>query len=394
MIQRDIQKIVQSQAKKYPVVTLFGPRQSGKTTLAKMCFPQKPYVSLEALDTRMFAKTDPRGFLNQFSDGAILDEAQYVPELFHYLQELVDKKQRENLFILTGSQNFILSEKVSQSLAGRTSILTLFPPTYEELQQFSTSSTSLWETVWKGSYPRIFDKNIPPYEWLHDYTLSYLHKDIRQLIHISDFDQFHTFLCLLAANTGQELNLSRLGNDTGVSHNTIKKWISLLQTSFIIFSLPAWSTNIRKQLVKRSKIFFIDTGLVCYLLGIRNANQLKNHPLRGAVFETWVISEIYKNFANNLPFLQPNMFFYRENRGGEIDLLMKYNQKITLLEIKSGETIADDFFKNIKLFKKNYSKEIFYDSFLVYAGKDMYRRSDVQVVAWNSLKEIIHGFLN
>ena len=288
MISRTLEKKLHELSGYYPVVVVTGPRQSGKTTLCQMVFPDKPYVSLEALDIREFAITDPRGFLLEYADGAIIDEIQQAPDLLSYLQSDIDARPEAGRFILTGSQHFGLSQSISQSLSGRCGILTLLPPSLEELRAFPNAPDDLFSILWQGAYPRIYDQNIPAHQWLADYTATYVQRDVRQVINIGDLQAFSGFFKLCSGRAAQEINLSKIGNDAGISHNTVRSWLSVLETSYIIHCLPAWHTNIRKQIVKAPKLHFFDSGLACYLLGIREPDQLYHHPLRGAIFESWV----------------------------------------------------------------------------------------------------------
>ncbi|NQU65699.1 MAG: ATP-binding protein, partial [SAR324 cluster bacterium] len=294
MIPRTLEKKLTELSGYYPVVVVTGPRQSGKTTLCKMVFPEKPYVSLEAIDVQEYARSDPRGFLQEYAQGAVIDEIQHVPDLLSYLQTEIDTRPEPGRFTLTGSQHFGLTQSISQSLAGRCGILVLLPPSYKELSDFPSSSSDLFPAIWQGAYPRIYDQNIPAHQWLADYTATYIQRDVRQVINVGDLQNFTRFLKLCAGRTAQEINLSTLGNDAGVAHNTIRSWLSVLETSYIIHRLPAWHANIRKQIVKAPKLHFFDSGLVCYLLGIHEPEQLRHHPHRGAIFESWVVSEIYK----------------------------------------------------------------------------------------------------
>jgi len=389
MIHRTLETKLHELAGYYPAVLVTGPRQSGKTTLCRMAYPDKPYVSLEALDIRHFAGRDPRGFLAEYAGGAIIDEIQHVPELFTYLQSDIDAHPSPGRFILTGSQHFGLSQSIAQSLAGRCGILVLLPPSLEELRSFPTAPDDLFPLLWQGAYPRIYDRNIPAHQWLSDYTATYVQRDVRQMINISDLQTFSGFMKLCAGRTAQEINLSVLGNDAGVSHNTVRAWLSVLETSYIVHRLPAWHANIRKQVVKAPKLHFFDTGLACYLLGIREPGQLRFHPLRGAIFESWVISEIYKASVHSG--VQPSLFHYREARGPEIDLLIENGEELTAVEVKSGSTITVDFFKNLKGFSdrmKMAGKTRRIRSHLVYGGQDSQRRSDAQVLSWRHLQQV------
>jgi len=390
MIPRTLEMKLSELAGYYPAVLVTGPRQSGKTTLCRMAYPDKQYVSLEALDIRDFARSDPRGFLAEYAEGTIIDEIQHVPELFSYLQSEIDDHPEPGRFILTGSQHFGLSQSVAQSLAGRCGILVLLPPSLEELRAFPNAPVDLFSLLWQGAYPRIYDRGIPAHQWLTDYTATYVQRDVRQVINVGDLQAFSAFLKLCAGRTAQEINLSALGNDAGVTHNTVRAWLSVLETSYIIHRLPAWHANIRKQIVKAPKLHFFDSGLVCYLLGIREAGQLRLHPLRGAIFESWVFSEIYKACVHSG--LQPSLFHYREARGAEIDLLIEHGEELKTVEIKSGATTTQDFFKNLKRFSdrmKASGQKRRLRSHVVYGGDDCQHRSDATVLSWRHVQRVI-----
>ena len=386
MYTRTLFNRLKTAARHYPVVLLDGPRQSGKTTLAKAAFPNKSYISLEPLDTREFARTDPRGFLSEYQAGAIIDEVQHAPDLVSYIQDEVDKHPAAGRFILTGSQNLAVSQAVSQSLAGRVGILHLLPFSRSEIAAGGKSPGSLFELLWAGGYPRIYDQAIPAHQWLADYVATYVQRDVRELLNIGDLGRFTNFLRLCAAHTSQELNLSKLGSDAGVSHNTAGNWLSVLESSFLCCRLPAWHRNIKKQIVKAPKLHFFDSGLLCYLLGINAPSQLRHHPLRGAIFETWVFSEYYKRNIHRGE--QPQLFHYRESRGLEVDLLQATSDEITLIESKSGETIAGDFFDAMEVLGTEFTQPktpIEVDKVLVYGGAESMTRRDVRVTAWNEL---------
>lgn len=389
-IPRTLEKKLVELSTYYPVVVVTGPRQSGKTTLCRNVFKDKPYVSLEALDLQDYVKNDPRGFLQEYQAGAVIDEIQLAPDLLHYLQTEVDNHPQTGRFILTGSQHFGLSQSISQSLAGRCGILVLLPPSLEELNSFSNAPGDLFSVLWQGAYPRIYDQNIPAHQWLADYTATYIQRDARQVVNIGDLQTFTGFLKLCAGSTAQEVNLSRLGSNAGVSHNTVRSWLSVLETSYLSHRLPAWHTNIRKQIVKAPKLHFFDSGLICYLLGIREPDQLRHHPLRGAIFESWVTSEIYK--AKVHAGTHPGLFHYRETRGIEIDLIVEQSLSLDLIEIKSGSTLSQDFFKNFTPFTKrmslaNTNQET--RNFIVYGGESSQKRSNAEIVSW---KEIYRYF--
>jgi hypothetical protein len=390
MIPRTLESKLRELAGYYPVVMVTGPRQSGKTTLCRATFPAKTYLSLEALDTRGFALNDPRGFLSQYAGGAILDEIQHAPELLSYLQGEVDARPAPGRFVLTGSQHFGLAPSISQSLAGRCGILVLLPPSLAELRAFPNAPADLFSIMWQGAYPRIYDRNIPAHQWLADYVGTYIQRDVRQIINVGDLQLFTGFLKLCAGRTAQEINLSALGSDAGVSHNTARAWLSVLEASYLVHRLPAWHPNIRKQVVKAPKLHFIDSGLVCYLLGIREPEQLRLHPLRGAVFESWVVSETYKAAAHGG--LQPSLFHYREKRGLEIDLLIEQREGWDAVEIKSGATTTEDFFKSLERFPvrlKDAGKKLQIRSHVVYGGDDSYQRSRAQVISWRDVQRLI-----
>lgn len=341
-VRRLLEAPLRALADKYPVVTLTGPRQSGKSTLCRHVFPDKPYVNLEALDQRELARSDPRGFLEGVADGAIIDEAQHVPELFSYLQVEVDERPSAGRFVLTGSQHLGLSEAISQSLAGRTAVLHLLPMSFEELSQFDRPPGDLPEALWTGGYPAIFDREIAADRWLADYVTTYVQRDVRQAKNVHDLEAFTRFVRLCAGRTACELNLSTLGADAGVTHNTARAWLSVLEATFICMRLPAWHRTVRKQLVKAPKLHFLDVGLACSLLGIRSPSDLATHPLRGALFETWVVSETYKGWLH--AGRRPQLWHLRASRGPEVDLLVEDGTTVHAVECKSGATIATDWF--------------------------------------------------
>lgn len=393
MIPRTLQNKLNELSNYYPSIVVTGPRQSGKTTLCRMTFPNKPYVSLEALDIRDFASKDPRGFLAEYAEGAIIDEIQQAPDLLGYLQSDIDARPEPGRFIMTGSQHFSLSQSISQSLAGRCGILVLLPPSFEELRAFPNSPEDLFSALWQGAYPRIYDQNIPAHQWLADYTTTYIQRDVRQVMNIGDLQVFSGFLKLCSGRTAQEINLSALGSDAGISHNTIRSWLSVLETSYIIHRLPSWHVNIRKQVVKAPKLHFFDSGLACYLLGIREPDQLRHHPLRGAIFESWVVSEIYKACAHSGA--QPSIFHYRETRGIEVDMLIEQAGAMDVVEIKSGATVSEDFFKNLELFSdriKSTPTKSTIRKYIVYGGDNSQKRSKAHVLSWRDVHYLVSHF--
>jgi len=299
------------------------------------------HVSLEPLDVQATARRDPRGFLSSLAGGAILDEAHLVPELFSYLQEAVDKDPTPGRFIVTGSQHLGLTESVTQSLAGRTAVLELLPPSYDELLRFSKPPSSLFEVLWTGAYPRIHDRQIPADRWLADYVTTYVQRDVRQVKQIGDLNAFATFVQLCASRTGQVLNLSALGGDAGITHNTAKSWLSVLEAGFLVFRLVPWHRSPTKRLIKTPKLHFLDSGLACHLLGIRSPGELRLHPLRGALFESWVVTELYKRRVHQGR--APDLAHYRDHQRLEVDLVIASPRRILLVEMKSGATVAQDF---------------------------------------------------
>jgi hypothetical protein len=363
------------------VVVVLGPRQSGKTTLCRSVFAE-PYVSLEDPDTRRFALADPRGFLAQFPDGAVLDEVQRVPELASYLQGMVDARPRHARFVLTGSENFTLTQSVSQSLAGRAVLVTLLPMSFEESRAFPRAPRDLFGVLFAGGYPAIFDRKLPPTEWLASYVRTYVERDVRQLLNVSDLLAFQTFLGLCAGHAGQLLNLSALGAAAGITHNTAKAWLSVLEASYLLRRLQPLHANVNKRLVKTPKLHFFDSGLLCYLLGIRSAAELMLHSSRGAIFESWVVSEIHKACVNRGN--EPRLHFFRDHQGTEVDLLVEAGQKLIAVEIKSGQTVADDFFAALDTFTELLGARRA-TPVLVYGGDKSQTRTKSQVLAWSDL---------
>lgn len=386
MIQRQIAPVVQQLASQYPVITLTGPRQSGKTTLARSLFADKPYVTLEDPDIRRFATVDPRGFLADYDDGVILDEIQRAPELTSYLQGLVDANPQPGRFILTGSHQFELMTQVSQSLAGRTAVLRLLPFTLAEvhrLQGAGGAPPELARTLLTGFYPRIHDMHLNPSQALADYFATYVERDLRQLAAVQDLQRFERFVRLCAGRTGQLLNLNSLGNDAGVSHVTARAWIDLLQTSYIVHLLPPWFTNTGKRLIKAPKLYFYDVGLACWLLGLRSAEQVARDPLWGSLFENFVIMEAMKDRLNAGE--SAEMYFYRDSEGNEVDLLLPTGGKVHAIEIKAGATVNPDYFKGLKTFAAHHPDSVAGGS-VVFGGAQGQSRSDWPVHSWLQLQ--------
>ena len=345
MIIREAQKKLLDLASKFKCVAVTGARQCGKTTLVKQTFNELPYVSLENMDTRQFALYDPRGFLQTYVNGAIFDEIQRTPQLFSYLQEFLDNTNKKGRFILTGSNNFLLQQSITQSLAGRVGYLTLLPFSLKELASINALPDSDLSLMKNGFYPPIYDQQIPPNDWCPNYIKTYIERDVRQIKNISDLIVFERFMKILAARTGQEFNASALALDTGVDVKTIQSWIGILESSYIIYLLKPHYKNFNKTIVKRPKIYFYDTALVCSLIGILNEEQLDLNPAKGAIFENMVINEFVKNCTNQG--VEINLFYWRDKTGHEIDLIIDEYPELLPIEIKSGKTINTEFFKNL-----------------------------------------------
>lgn len=389
MIRRNLEPVLHELAEQMPAVAVTGPRQSGKTTLCRMAFPDYGYVSLEPLDVRDFAREDPRGFLRQHAGDVILDEIQRAPDLFSYLQEAIDADPAPGRFILTGSQHFGLSEAVSQSLAGRVAILHLLPLSLDEVRRFGAGPTELWRTLWTGGYPRIHDRGLDPGRWLANYVATYVQRDVRQILDVTNLDAFTTFLRLVAGRTAQELNLSSLGSDAGVTHNTARSWLSVLDTSFITHRTPRWHRSFRKRVVKAAKVHLVDTGFACHLLGIREPDQLRTHPQRGAIFESWVAAEILKARLNRG--LEPDLYHLRETRGLEIDLIIEAGETLFGVEAKSGATVASGFTDPLRELGARVAAELphlRYAPRLVFGGDDAQTRGDVEIVPWSGIQAL------
>lgn len=380
MIQRLAKKELLELSTQFKSVAVIGPRQSGKTTLTKSVFPDKPYVSLENPDTRYFAEDDPRGFLSQFPAGAILDEAQRTPNLFSYLQQILDESSSPGKFIITGSNNFLLQESIVQSLAGRIAYIKLLPFSIPELKAANIISNDVNEFLIKGGYPPIYDQNIPSYKWHQNYIQTYLEKDVRQIKNITNLSLFERFLRLCAGRVGQLLNMNSLGIEVGVDSKTVASWIGILESSFVIYRLKPHHQNFNKRVVKMPKLYFYDTGLAAALLGIQNDSQLDTHPIKGSLFENMIVVEMLK-CRFNLG-LSDNIFFWRDNVGNEIDVLVDDGGKLLPIEIKAGKTINSDYFKGINFWNKLTSSR---GGQIIYAGNEKQSRSnDINIFPWNN----------
>lgn len=381
MIKRRISSKILQLAKQYPVITITGPRQSGKTTLCRDLFSRRDYITLEDLDEREFARNDPRGFLARFPKGAVIDEVQRVPGILSYIQGIVDSSDIPGLFILTGSHQFDLISSITQSLAGRTALVNLLPFSMDEIYPSSKNIPSFDEVIFRGFYPRIHDKKLDPTEALSFYVNTYIERDLRNIINIKDLSIFDRFLKLCAGRTGQILNLSGIGNDCGINHNTVKSWISVLEASGIIKLLPPYFKSFNKRLIKSPKLYFLDPGLACYLLGIQEAGHVTSHPLRGALFESFIFSELVKTRYNQVK--NDNLYYFRDNTGNEVDIIMDYGSKTVQLEIKSGMTVSTDILKGLKFYSSLSNSPG--NSYLVYGGEKSYTREGINILSWKDL---------
>lgn len=364
LYQRTISEELLALAKDYPVISVVGPRQSGKTTLVRTVFPDKPYTNLEEPDQRLLAVSDPRGFLAQLPSGGIIDEAQHAPELLSYIQVIVDEMHHPGMFILTGSHQMALHEALSQSLAGRVGILNLYPLTLDELRQAGIN-LSLNEQIYQGFYPRIYQNDLNPTKAYRNYVQTYLEKDVRRLANISDLIQFQNFMKLCAGRIGQILDYASLGNDLGTSGHTIKKWISILEASYVVFRLKPYFENFGKRIIKSPKLYFTDVGLASYLLDIEDPKQLARDPMRGYLMENLVILELSKYRHNRG--LDPNLYYYRDNHKHEIDVIIKQSNQLIPVEIKSAQTFHKDFLKGLQYYRDIVGERV-RTGYVVYAG--------------------------
>lgn len=382
MINRDAEKELINLSRQFKAVALVGPRQSGKTTLSQYIFKDLPYINLENPDYRRFALDDPRGFLAQFSNGVLLDEAQRTPEIFSYFQQILDETAVTGKFIITGSNNFLLQENISQSLAGRIAYLYLLPFALSELpEQYSSDLSNL---LVKGFYPPIYDQSVSAEKWLSNYIRTYIERDVRQIKNITDLNAFERFVRLCAGRVGQLLNMNNLALETGVDNKTIASWIGILESSFILFLLQPHHTNFNKRIVKMPKLYFYDTGLVSYLLGIQDNTQLKFHPLAGGLFENFIISELQKTIFNRG--INQKLYFWRDNTGHEIDIIIEKPEGLFPVEIKSGMTITTEYFKGLHFWQKISGTK---SGIVIYSGEIGQKRSDgIEVMSWKQMSNV------
>lgn len=389
MFRRDLQEIVQRFASKFPVLSITGPRQSGKTTLVREMFKKHNYVLLEYVDEREYAQSDPRGFLKKYSNehGLIIDEVQYAPELLSYIQGIVDEQNRPGYFILTGSQNFSVNQAITQSLAGRVGIITLLPLSIHELKSNDLLMPTIEEAVFSGGYPRVYNQDIAPTDFYPSYIKTYVERDVRQMINVVNLDSFQKFVRLCAGRTGQILNLTSLGNDCGISHNTAKAWISILEASYIVFLLQPYHANFSKRLIKSPKLYFYDSGLACSLLRIKSADELSDHYNKGGLVEGFIIADLYKQYYHSGQ--EPGLFFWRDSAGHEIDCVIEESNRLVPIEIKAGETFSPRFFDALSYWKNDVVKSPDMQGFVVYAGAQEQSRGEGEVVSWKNSGDLL-----
>jgi predicted AAA+ superfamily ATPase len=381
MIERIAAKELLNLATQYKAVAITGPRQSGKTTLVRNVFKDKPYINLENPDTRNFAEEDPRGFLSNYPSGAILDEVQRVPSLFSYLQQVLDENTQKGVFILTGSNNFLLQENISQSLAGRIAHLNLLPFSLKEITPGDDNNPD--DFIFKGMYPPLYDQRFEINKWYANYIQTYIEKDIRQLKNIENLTTFERFVKLCAGRVGQLLNKQGLAVEAGIDNKTVNSWLSILENSFILFRLQPHHANFNKRLVKMPKLYFYDTGLAVALLGITQQSQLPEHPARGALFENFIIIELLKNKLNEGR--PANLYFWRDNTGHEIDIISENDGQLFPIEIKSGKTITADYFNGLAFWQKITDQT---RGSVIYGGHQSQKRSEgIDIYSWKNIPE-------
>ncbi len=388
MIPRTLEARIRHLARQMPAVTVTGPRQSGKTTLCRSVFEDRPYQNLELPDIRRFAEEDPRGFLASMSDGGVIDEAQRVPELFSYLQVDIDEhRDQHGRWILSGSHNFLLLESITESLAGRTAVTHLLPLELGEWRAAGRVADHWMDQALRGGFPILADESIDRETWLSSYIATYVERDVRQISEVGDLTTFQRFLELCAGRSGQDWSSSSLASDTGVSRATVDRWLSILEASFVVFRVRPFHRNVRKRVVKRSRLHFVDTGLLCALLGIHDRDQLARHPLRGAIFETWVVGEMHRALVHRgrrVP-----LEFYRDQHGVEIDVILTGEDRSWLVEAKSGATVQPDMAKNLKRVRAVLPEEFDVECTVVYGGAEASRRRDVEVVPWARVDDLV-----
>lgn len=388
MYKRLLSTHIQMLAKKYPVITLLGPRQSGKTTLIKATFPNKPYVNMEDTEHRSLAAEDPKSFMEQFPDGAIFDEVQRTPYLLSYIQLAVDNSEKKGMFILIGSHQAELHGAVSQSLAGRTSLLRLLPLSLEELR-LAKIDDPIQKIILRGEYPRVYKEDLPIENAYSSYFQTYVERDVRQILQVKDILVFERFIKLLAGRIGQVLNYSSLAADVGVSAVTIREWISVLEATYIITRLEPYFENFGKRVIKSPKVYFVDTGLACYLLGIETEKQLTSDPLYGSLFENWIILELIKSRYNQAK--DPHLYYYRDVSGKEVDLLFQQGSHLIPIEVKSGKTFSPSFLKGLKSFHKQAERRA-KGGAIIYGGSSSQKLKEFQLYTPEDCHRILNSF--
>ena len=371
-------------AKEFKIVCVIGPRQSGKTTMCKQLFIEKAYVNLEDPDVLLFAKTNPKTFLAKYPKGAIFDEVQRIPELFNYLQGIVDSSDEMGQFILSGSNNFLMQQNISQSLAGRVGYIELLPFSLSELEASNIQNESLNKQILEGFYPDIILKKSSASRWITNYIRTYLERDVRLIRNIGDILLFSKFLKICASRTSQLLNMSSIAKELGVEHKTLDAWLSVLESSYILYRLPPYFNNFNKRLIKSSKIYFYDTGIVCHLLGIRSVEGLQKSNYYGAIFENFIVSEIIKNRKNKEQF--GDIYFYRDSTGNEVDVLIENEGNLIPIEIKSAVKIQKEHHKNLKWFQKVFRQD---GGVLLYAGNENESfPNEIKQLSWTNVKDL------
>ncbi len=383
MIQRLAYQKILKMAQKFPVLVFTGPRQSGKTTLSKLVFSDYRYVSMENPDMLYFAQTDPKGFLETYDDKVIIDEAQNAPELFSYIQQIVDESGKTGQYILSGSQNFLMLEKVTQSLAGRVYILELLPLSHAEIK--TVKQLNIFESIIQGGYPRTFDKEIAPNDFYPSYIQTYIERDVRSMVNVHDLSTFRKFINICAHHVGQIFNANTISKDLGIDIKTVQRWLSILETSYIAFTLKPWHKNFSKRIVKSPKLYFYDTGLVCYLLGIEDEKELIISNYKGAIFENYALVDIIKNHKNNGEI--KNYYFWRDSNGNEIDLIIERGLKIQCIEMKASQTVKSEYIKSLH-YIDSFDKTLQFKHYLLNTQDFSETRSNEMIVSWNNTIEI------
>ncbi len=384
MIKRHIQEEARLLSTQFRSISIIGPRQSGKTTLGKWLFKGKPYINFENPDVQLAAEDNPKQFLKQYPRGAILDEVQRVPDIFRYLQEILDNAKQSGKFILTGSNNFLLQEKISQSLAGRIGYLQLLPLSYAELKAAGLAEENVLKHILTGGYPEIWDKKLLPHKWMASYVQTYVQRDVRLLRNITNLAAFNRFIMLCAHHAGQILNRQELARDVGVDTKTIQSWLAVLESSYIIFLLQPWYNNLSKRIIKSPKLYFYDTGLLCYLTGITSQSALQNHAQYGAFFENWIIAEIQKNRFNQG--INEPMYYFRDSAGNEVDLIIRKQETTMGIEIKAAKKITSSMTAGLRYWQKNFKNG---QTLLIYGGnKEVQVNESTTAISWNTVDEI------